>query len=223
MFLLQIIGSVVLIFCLVSGLDPIDMCSDEYKEDFSCFFQINETQSDVKFCALNNFTCLVNHPNDFNQSCFHNQTNPENNWHCYTKDLKPMSYEIYKNVTDIMISENDIFFFIVTYEDESYPTPFSQLSFNSETYLKNLSGTCIEGYFFPVKNFGIYSLKIFQPAYQKYDEVFFNITQGHYYMHSKLNLNLNNEVENLLCFSFFSVMRDLILYLSIFLQTINHD
>ena len=191
MFLLQIIGSAVLIFCVVSGLHPIDTCSDEYKEDFSCFFQQVHYFQDVKFCTLNSFTCLVRHPNDFSQNCSNNVTNPENKWHCYTQYLKPMSYQIYPPATDVMISEGGTFSFGVYYEDEPNPPPFSQLSFNSEIYLKNVSVTGLEFYFFPVKNFGTYLLKIFQPAYQDYEPVFFNITQGHYYLYSKSNLNLN--------------------------------
>lgn len=215
MFLLQIIASVALIFCFASGLDPIDTCSDEYKEDFSCFFQLNETQSDIKFCTLNNFTCLVNHPNDFNQNCFHNQSNPENNWQCYTDNLKPMSYIIQPNETDFVFVLGWQLYLKVIYEKSS-PPAFSQLQGpENETYLKSTYGP--EVYSFPFKTFGTYSLKIFQPAYQDYDEVLFNITQGHYYMYSKSNLNLKkNEVVNLLCFSFFSVLRDFILYLFLF-------
>ena len=67
MFLLRIISSVILIFNFTFGLDPIDQCSDGYKEDFSCFFQqkYNDTSElDVKFCTLNgplnNFTYQYN-------------------------------------------------------------------------------------------------------------------------------------------------------------------
>ena len=98
MFLLQIIGCVVLVFCFASGLDPIDTCSDEYREDFSCFFQQNyntETQQKgIKFCTLNKFTCLVNQPMTYSHHCPKKQTNPENNWQCYSRDPKPMSYSI---------------------------------------------------------------------------------------------------------------------------------
>ena len=189
MFLLKIIGSVVLIFGFASGLDPIDKCSDEYNEDFSCFFQLNETQSDVKFCILNNFTCLVNHPNDFNQDCFHNQSNPENNWQCYTEDLNPMIYSIQTNPpnqTDFIFSEGDKFYFLVLYDKDSSPPssppPFSQLYVSeNETHVPTHNMYGPEVYSFPIKTFGTYSLKIFQPAYQHYEEVLFNITQGHYY------------------------------------------
>ena len=203
MLLLQIIGSVILIFCFASGLHPIDTCSDEYKEDFSCFFQQVHYFKDVKFCTLNSFTCLVNHPNDFSQNCSKNQANPENDWQCYIKDLKPMSYSFQPNQTDFIIPEGGTLIFEVIYEG-SNPKPFSkfQLEIDSknETYLiNNQSQYGPEIYSFPIENFGTYSLKIFQPAYQDYDEWVFNITQGHYYIHSKSNLNSNNEVENLIC------------------------
>ena len=190
MFLLQIIGSVVLIFCLVSGLVPIDPCSDEYKEDFSCFFQYQyniETQPEQKFCTLNSFTCLVNQPIVFGQSCLKNQTNARNDWQCYTEDLNPMIYSIQTNPpnqTDFIFSEGDNFYFLVIYDKDSSPPPFSQLYVSeNETYVPTHDMFAPEVYSFPVKTFGIYSLKIFQPAYQDYVEVLFNITQGHYYMY----------------------------------------
>ena len=230
MFLLQIIGIVVvLIFTFASGLDPIDSCSDEYKEDFSCFFQNQyniETQPEQKFCTLNNFTCLVNQPINFGQTCLKNQSILQNDWQCYTEDLKPMSYKLLPNKTDFM---GKTFSLVVTY-DSSNPPPFSQLSSNSETYNPNISENSIfilETYSFSIKNSGTYKLKIFQPAYQDCDEVIFNITQGHYYIHSKSNLNSNNEVETLFfsfCSSSISFLMDHILYLAdFFLQTINHD
>ena len=191
MFLLQIIGCVVLVFCFASGLDPIDTCSDEYREDFSCFFQQNYTtetqQKGIKFCTLNKFTCLVNQPMTYCHHCPKKQTNPENNWQCYSKDLKPMSYSILPNQgapnqTDFVFSEGDTFEFHVLY-DISNPHPFSNLQFEidskNETYLINNKSHHIynDVYSFPIKNFGTYSLKIFQPAYQKYDKVLFNITR----------------------------------------------
>ena len=230
MFFLQIIYSVILIFCFASGLCPIDTCSDEYKEDFSCFFQqkynTENQQKSIKFCVFNKFTCLVNQPINFSQNCLRNQTNYK--WKCYPKDIKPMSYSILPNQTDFVFSEGDTLTFEVLY-GSSNPHPFSKLQFEigskNETYLINNKSRYIynDVYSFPIKNFGTYSLKIFQPAYQDYDEVLFNITQGHYYTHSKSNLNLHNEVENLLCFSFSSVLRVLILCFLLFLKTINHD
>ena len=185
MFLSQIIASVVLIFCFAYGLDPIDKCSDEYKEDFSCFFQQNytiEDQQKIKFCNLNNFTCLVNQPIEFGQNCSNNQTSGY--WQCYNEDLKPMSYSIEPNQTDFTFSEDDIFPMIVTYE-YSNPPPFSQLQFDqgskNETY--SSKNETHEIYSFAIRNFGNYSLKIFQPAYQDYDEVLFHIEQGHYYLY----------------------------------------
>ena len=172
MFLLQIISSVILIFSFTFGLDPIDQCSDGYKEDFSCFFQqkYNDTSElDVKFCTLDNFTCLVNQPIEFGQNCSKNQTNPENKWQCYNEDLKPMSYSIDPNQTQFTFSEDDIFNVTLTYKD-SNPPSFSQLQFEqgseNETYSRK--NETHEIYSFAIRNFGNYSLKIFQPAYQDY-------------------------------------------------------
>ena len=188
MFLLQIIGIKLLIFSFASGLDLIDSCSDEYKEDFSCFFQHQydiETQSEQKFCTLNSFTCLVKQPIDFGQNCLKNQSILQNNWQCYTEDLKPMSYKFLPNAeTDFVGKE---FRLVVTY-DSSNPPPFSQLSSWNETYIPNISESSLftlETYSFWIKNSGAYKLKIYQPAYQDCDEVLFNITQGHYYICSK--------------------------------------
>ena len=75
---------------------------------------------------------------------------------------------------------------ILTYED-SNPPPFSKLQFDqgskNETY--SCKNETHEIYSFAIRNFGNYSLKIFQPAYQDYDEVLFHIEQGHYYLYSK--------------------------------------
>ena len=191
MFLSQIIASVVLIFCFAYGLDPIDKCSDEYKEDFSCFFQQkynNETLKEQRFCTLNNFTCLVNQPIDFGQNCLTNQSNLKNNWQCYDKDLKPMSYSIGTNPpnqTDFVFSKGDKFNFLVIYDKDSSPPPFSQLYVSeNETHVHTHTMFATEIYSFPIKTFGTYSLKIFQPAYKGNEPVLFNITQGHYYTNS---------------------------------------
>ena len=186
MFLLQIISSAILIFSFTFGLDPIDQCSDEHKEDFSCFFQqkYNDTSElDVKFCTLNDFTCLVNQPIEFGQNCLDNQT--IGSWKCYNEDLKPMSYSIEPNQTDFTFSENDIFNLTLTYED-SNPPPFSQFQFEqgSENETYSSKNETHEIYSFAIRNFGNYSLKIFQPAYQEYDEVLFYIEEGHYYLYS---------------------------------------
>ena len=186
MFFLQIIYSVILIFCFASGLRPIDTCSDEYKEDFSCFFQqkynTENQQKSIKFCVFNKFTCLVNQPINFSQNCLRNQTNYK--WKCYPKDIKPMSYSIEPNQTDFTFSEDHIFNVTLTYED-SNPPPFSLLQFEqgpeNETY--SIKNETHEIYSFAIRNFGNYSLKIFQPAYQDYNEVLFHIEQGHYYLY----------------------------------------
>lgn len=192
MFLLRIISSVILIFNFTFGLDPIDQCSDGYKEDFSCFFQqkYNDTSElDVKFCTLNgplnNFTCLVNQPIEFGQNCLNNQT-IVGYWQCYNEDLKPMTYSVEPNQTDFTFSEDDIFNVTIKYEN-SNPPPFSQLQFEqgSENETYSSKNETHEIYSFAIRNFGNYSLKIFQPAYQDYDKVLFHIEQGHYYLYSK--------------------------------------
>ena len=193
MFLLQIISSVILIFSFTFGLDPINQCSDDYKEDFSCFFEQEyniETQLDVKFCTLNNFTCLVSQPIEFGQNCSKNQSNPKNIWQCYNEDLKPMSYSIEPNQTQFTFSEDDIFNVTLTYED-SNPPPFSLLQFDQDSENETCSSKneTHEIYSFAIKKFGNYSLKIFQPAYQDYDKVLFHIEQGHYYLYSRLKSN----------------------------------
>ena len=157
------------------GLKPIKDCDEDLKEDFSCF--LNSTiQNEPNFCVLNNFDCLVRNPKDFGdmlpQIC---QNNTEEKWKCYSDELKPLNFTV-------LVSNGEEFSMINVFYLDSNPSPFSELRFEQESEIIphcNSSNSMNETY--EVKRNGNYSLKIFQPAYEDFEEVILYIEQGHYF------------------------------------------
>lgn len=150
---------------LTSALELIDVCENDKQLGFPC-----KVDQDIQFCIFNIFECIVLKPSDFKNETICSDTELFLNWTCYDGSIQDLIYSTDPNNLNEPL---DHLIFSLDYKS-SYPRPYSLLNGESA----NVDENGIEHYEWNNTNHGNYSLKIYQPGFKDYEEIWVSIKEN---------------------------------------------